>query len=86
MHVEVITPESKIFNGEAKGVKVPGITGYFEILKDHAPLISALGKGELRIATANNADIYDITGGFVEVLNNHVIVLIESAKKQSGSN
>ncbi len=81
MNVEFITPEKKMFTGEATGVKLPGIKGSFEILSNHAPLISALGKGVVRITTAKEGALHlQITGGFVEVLNNSVVVLAESAK------
>ena len=82
MKVELITPEQKMFSGEATGVKMPGIDGLFEILQDHAPLISALKAGELRINTAEGSKHYAITGGFTEVLNNNVIVLAESATEK----
>ena len=46
MHLEIITPESKIFSGEAEAVQFPGIDGLFQVLNNHAPIISALGKTE----------------------------------------
>ena len=79
MNVEVLTPDKKVFEGTASGIKMPGIDGSFEVLKGHAPLISALGKGQMRIATEGGAKLFSINSGFVEVLNNHVIVLVEGA-------
>jgi F-type H+-transporting ATPase subunit epsilon len=49
MHLEIITPETKIFAGEATAVQLPGIDGLFQVLNNHAPIISALGKGNIKI-------------------------------------
>jgi F-type H+-transporting ATPase subunit epsilon len=49
MHLEIITPEAKIFSGEAEAVQFPGIDGLFQVLNNHAPIISALGKGVIKI-------------------------------------
>lgn len=82
MILEILTPGSKIFSDEVTGVQLPGIHGQFEVLNRHAPLVSALGKGVLKIfLDKHNAESYSISGGFVEVLQNKVIVLVEQAKK-----
>ena len=81
MKLEIITPDEKIFEGEATGVKVPGINGSFEVLDHHAPLVSALEKGEVRI-NGKESQHLEIDGGVIEVLNNEVIILAESAVKQ----
>ncbi|MBN9299062.1 MAG: ATP synthase F1 subunit epsilon [Filimonas sp.] len=81
MTLEILTPEKKLFSGEVYGVQLPGITGLFEILDKHAPLVSALGKGKLKVLKEKNAFVhYSIQGGFVEVLNNKVSVLVEGAE------
>ncbi len=80
MKLEVITPDAKIFEGEATGVKLPGLDGSFEILNNHAPIISALGKGELRINTPTGTQRYTIDGGLVEMKANKLIVLAESVQ------
>lgn len=49
MHLEIITPETNIFSGEANAVQLPGIDGLFQVLNNHAPIISALGKGSIKI-------------------------------------
>jgi F-type H+-transporting ATPase subunit epsilon len=49
MHLEIITPETKIFTGEVEAVQLPGLDGSFQVLKGHAPIISALGKGKVKI-------------------------------------
>ena len=80
MTLEILTPEKKIFCGEVYGVQLPGITGLFEVLDKHAPLVSALGKGNLKILKSkNDFENYAIQSGFVEVLNNKATVLIEGA-------
>ncbi len=78
MTLEILTPEKKIFSGEVYGVQLPGITGSFEVLDKHAPMVSALKAGKLKILNDKTATtLYDIQSGFVEVLNNKTTVLIE---------
>jgi F-type H+-transporting ATPase subunit epsilon len=80
MNLEILTPDKKFFSGEVYGVQLPGISGMFEVLDKHAPLVSALKKGKLKILKDKNASSeYDIQGGFVEVLNNVTSVLVEGA-------
>ena len=81
MTLEILTPEKKIFSGEVYGVQLPGIDGSFEVLDKHAPLVSALKSGKLKILKdKNNSDIFIIQSGFVEVLNNKATVLVEGAE------
>ena len=81
MNLEILTPEKKIYSGEVYGVQMPGISGSFEVLEKHAPLVSALKAGRLKVLRdkQNNFTNFDIKGGFVEVLNNRVTVLVEGA-------
>jgi F-type H+-transporting ATPase subunit epsilon len=80
MTLEIFTPEKKIFSGEVYGVQLPGIDGLFEVLDRHAPLVSALGTGKLKVLKSKNSfDNYSIKSGFVEVLNNKATVLVEGA-------
>jgi F-type H+-transporting ATPase subunit epsilon len=82
MNVEILTPEKKLYSGDVYGVQLPGITGLFEILDKHAPLVSALGKGAIKILKDKNSfEHFTIESGFVEVLNNKVTVLVEGAKE-----
>ena len=82
MTLEILTPERKIFSGEVYGVQLPGITGLFEVLDKHAPLVSALKAGNLKILTDKTATTsYTIQSGFVEVLNNKTTVLVEGAEE-----
>ncbi|MFY0644440.1 MAG: ATP synthase F1 subunit epsilon [Bacteroidia bacterium] len=75
MLVEVITPDKVVFSGEAESVKLPGTSGQFEALNNHAPLISSLDAGSVIIKTTEGEQDFEITGGIVEILNNKVIVL-----------
>jgi len=78
MNLEIITPEKQLFNGEVTSVKFPGTTGEFEILNDHAPIISTLSEGEIRVITSgNNKEKFSINGGVIEMQNNKIIVLAE---------
>ncbi|MEO7766576.1 MAG: ATP synthase F1 subunit epsilon [Ferruginibacter sp.] len=82
MTLEILTPEKKIFSGEVYGVQLPGISGSFEVLNRHAPMVSALQAGKLKVLIDKTAATsYAIQGGFVEVLNNKTIVLIEGAEE-----
>jgi F-type H+-transporting ATPase subunit epsilon len=78
MVLEIISPDKKLFEGEVKSIILPGIDGFFGILDKHAPLISALKKGEIKITdNASKEQVFHVNGGVVEVLNNKVIVLAE---------
>jgi F-type H+-transporting ATPase subunit epsilon len=81
MKIEILTPEKKLFSGEAYGIQLPGISGSFEVLEKHAPMVSALGTGAVKILLdkAGKSSSYKINSGFVEVLNNQVSVLVEGA-------
>lgn len=78
MHLEIITPDKKVFEGEVISAQFPGTQGSFEVLKGHAPLISVLEVGPVRIATAGGPQTFQIDGGVVEVLRDNIIVLAES--------
>ena len=81
MTLEILTPEKKIFSGEVYGVQLPGISGLFEVLDKHAPLVSALKNGKLKILKdKTNTESFMIRSGFVEVLNNKTTVLVEGAE------
>ena len=80
MNLEILTPEKKLYSGEVYGVQLPGTDGLFEVLDKHAPLVSALGKGNIKVLKdRTNTVSYTISGGFVEVLNNKASVLVEGA-------
>ena len=77
MHVEIITPDVEIYNGEADLIQLPGIDGSFELLNHHAPLISALTQGKIKIKIKGKDQFFDIAGGVIEVHENKVLVLAE---------
>ncbi|MBM3416497.1 MAG: ATP synthase F1 subunit epsilon [Bacteroidetes bacterium] len=81
MNLEILTPEEKLYSGDVYGVQMPGISGSFEVLEKHAPLVSALKAGKLKVLKdkQNHFVHFEIQGGFVEVLNNKVTVLVEGA-------
>ena len=79
MHLEIITPDKKVYSGEVDSVKLPGADGSFGILNNHAPIIASLKKGTVRVTdTKKQVENFEINGGVVEVQNNKVIVLAES--------
>ena len=87
MTLEILTPEKKLYSGEVYGVQMPGISGSFEVLEKHAPIVSALKAGQLKILKdkpagsggQNHFAFFNIQSGFVEVINNKVTVLVEGA-------
>lgn len=83
MRLEIITPEKKVFTGEVVSATFPGSDGSFQVLNDHAPLISTLKSGIVEYNDKKNRFEVEITGGVVEVLNNLVIVLAEGLVETS---
>jgi F-type H+-transporting ATPase subunit epsilon len=81
MNLEILTPEKILFSDDVFGVQLPGITGLFEILDRHAPLISALKSGRIKVLKDknNHTAFFEIQSGFVEVISNKVTVLVEGA-------
>ncbi|HMJ69963.1 MAG TPA: ATP synthase F1 subunit epsilon [Cyclobacteriaceae bacterium] len=81
MHLEIITPDKKVFEGEVAIVTFPGSDGSFQVLNNHAPLVSLLKEGVVEYKTADKGTSQvNITGGVVEVLKNKVIVLADGVK------
>ena len=79
MFLEIITPDKTIFNGEVKLVRVPGSKGSFELLKNHAPIISTLEKGTIKVIDDKDREqFFEIGGGVIENKANKIIVLVES--------
>ena len=76
MTLEILTPDKTLFNGEVSSVKLPGSLGGFEVLNNHAPIVSSLKAGTLRVIKADGAtENFEITGGVIEMLDNKIIVL-----------
>ena len=81
MRLEIITPEKKVFEGEVASATFPGADGSFQVLKDHAPLVSLLKEGVVEYKGNDASAQVTITGGVVEVLKNKVIVLADGIKE-----
>ncbi len=79
MKLQIITPDKEVFAGEVKLVQVPGSKGSFQILQNHAPIISTLDQGEVKIIDSEGkTSNMTIGGGVIEVKNNEIIILAES--------
>lgn len=79
MKIEIITPDRKVYDDEIKSVRVPGKKGSFQVLNDHAPIISTLEKGIVRIVDNNDKEVmFEINGGVIEVKMNRIVLLAES--------
>jgi len=82
MYLEIITPDQKVFAGDVVSAQFPGSVGSFQVLDNHAPLISTLDRGKIVLKTAESGSqaerVITVDGGVVEVSNNRVIVLAEA--------
>ncbi len=80
MHLEIITPDKKVFDGEVTLIQLPGSKGSFTILNNHAPIISTLEAGTIKVQDDSGKEqFFKINGGVVELLSNKLVVLVESA-------
>jgi len=78
MKLEIITPEKAIYSGDIKLIKVPGSKGSFAVMENHAPLISTLDAGQIKIISPKGEEkFFEVKGGVVEIANNKVIVLAD---------
>ena len=77
LKLKIISPEKVVFTGDVKSVSVPGAAGSFEILTDHAPIISSLNAGRVEYTTQDGLKKLDIQDGFVEVQKNVVSLCVE---------
>jgi F-type H+-transporting ATPase subunit epsilon len=83
LHLEIVTPERLAYEGEVDAVTVPGSEGELGILPHHAPLVSTLGVGELRIRKGSEVEFFAIAGGFLQVRPDKVVVMAETADMAS---
>jgi F-type H+-transporting ATPase subunit epsilon len=81
LNLEIITPEKPIFKDQIEAVTIPGTQGSFQILKDHAPIISSFEIGIIKVKKASAETFYTTAGGTVEVSKNQVLVLADSIEK-----
>jgi F-type H+-transporting ATPase subunit epsilon len=80
--LEVITPERTVLSTQAVAVSAPGIEGGFQVLFEHAPLLSALDTGRVIVRSADGTQqVFATSGGFLEVRDNKVLLLLESAER-----
>jgi len=80
--LEIVTPKRIVFNGRAESFSAPGVLGGFQVLLNHAPLLSNLGIGEVKVLDPEGKQIrYATSGGFVEVRNNKVLMLADTAER-----
>ena len=78
MDIEIITPDAKLFEGEASSVKLPGSMGGFQILNHHAPIVSSLSYGKIYITRKDGEnEIFKINGGVIEMKNNKIVILAD---------
>jgi len=80
-YAQLLTPEGPKFEGDTVSVKIPGTVGSFQVLYNHAPLVSSLGLGEITITQKNGTELhYAVNGGFVEINDNRCTLLAEKAE------
>ena len=79
MFLEIITPDKKVYEGEVTSVLVPGTNGQFQMLENHAAIISTLVNGKVKVKTKGGEEHFDVRGGVIEMLKNKVVILAESA-------
>lgn len=82
MHLKIVSPSKIVFEGEAEAITVPGELGELGILAGHTPLLSTLKKGEVRLRANGHEEKYPISGGFVEVLGDRVVVATREASSE----
>jgi F-type H+-transporting ATPase subunit epsilon len=83
-HAQILTPEGSLFDGDVEGVQVPGKSGDFLMLFNHAPIVSSLDVGRVIIKKPDNSEtVYAVSGGFVEMNDNKMTMLAEKAEEAS---
>jgi F-type H+-transporting ATPase subunit epsilon len=80
--LEIVSPDRVVYSGEVTSFSAPGTEGGFQVLVNHAPLLSSLETGEMKVKSVDGGDThYATSGGFVEVRGNHVVALVEAAER-----
>jgi F-type H+-transporting ATPase subunit epsilon len=85
MFLEIVTPTKRIFEGEVNIITFPGVDGSFQVMNDHAPLVSTLKDGKVVYKDQNGSHMIKITGGVVEVLNNKAVLLADGTKDEAAA-
>ena len=83
LHLEIVTPEKLAYQDDVDSVQLPGSEGELGVLPHHAPLITTLGAGELRLRKGNDEESFAIVGGFLQILPDKVVVMAETADMAS---
>ncbi len=84
LHLDIVAPDKRVFQGDAQGIRAPGVQGSFEVLYNHAPMIAAIGVGPLYVTLSSGEKItYATSGGFLEVIGNVVTLLAETIEPSS---
>ena len=82
--LDILSPDKEIFSGQVESVQAPGTDGLFQVLVNHAPMISSLANGRLKVKSEAGEQIFHAEGGVIEVLKNKVIVLVERVVEPVG--
>lgn len=87
LDIDIVTPQRIIFSGKCISVAIPGALSPFQVLYNHAPIVSALEVGAIKIVNEDNSEVvYATEGGFVEVLQNRVSIVVETAEQAAEIN
>ena len=87
IQIDIVTPQRIIYSGVAESISVPGTKGPFQVLHNHAPIVSSLDIGAIKILNEDQTEtLFATDGGFVEVLKNKVSVIVENAEEASTIN
>ena len=82
LKLKIVSPERIVYDGEVNSLKVPGTQGSFEILDNHAPIISALSEGIIEYSTAQGKQSLNVLSGFVEVKKNQISLCVEVSSQR----
>ncbi|MGA9365662.1 MAG: F0F1 ATP synthase subunit epsilon [Bacteroidota bacterium] len=83
--LEIVTPQRIVYNGSVVSFTAPGTVGSFQVLHNHAPLLSSIGIGQIKVVDDRGQEArYATSGGFVEVRENHVVTIAETAERADG--
>ena len=80
-HLRMLTPAETVFDEDVVSIVAPGEAGYLGVLANHAPIITTLKRGKLRVTSENSDKWYDIGGGILKVAKNHAVLLSESIEE-----
>lgn len=82
-NLKIMTPQGLVFEGEVSSFTAPGSNGYFGVLTSHAPMVSAIGTGVLKVDTGGDTQYYAVSGGITEITREGNIILADMVKKVS---